>query len=133
MNSEIFFALAQSLGRPDLAGPLGLGLVATDLFALALGLKRPSSLFKKLDSNPRNFPPLHYLPGSRRRFFRLDEIEAWNARALTPLPPVAAVNGVVPAARPKRAGRPSKVEQREAERRGITVAELRSQVALGVR
>ncbi len=133
MNSEIFFALAQSLGRPDLAGPLSLGFVATDLFALALGLKRPSSLFKKLDSNPRSFPPLHYLPGSRRRFFRLDEIEAWNTRALMPLPPTAVSNGAVPAARPKRAGRPSKVEQREAERRGISVAELRSQVALGAR
>lgn len=133
MNSKIFFALAQSLGRPDLAGPLGLGFVATDLFALALGLKRPSSLFKKLDSNPQSFPRLHYLPGSRRRFFRLDEIEAWNARALTSLPPVVAANGVVSAARPKRVGRPSKVEQREAERRGITVAELRSQVAIGGR
>ena len=128
MNSDIFFALAQSLCRPDLAGPLVLGLVATDLFALAIGLKRASSLFKKLEQNPNDFPALHILPGTRRKYFKLSEVEAWHASALKPASlhvPVKCNPSSVPQ---KRLGRPTKVEQREAARRGISVAELRSHV-----
>lgn len=130
MNSEIFLALAQAIGRPDLIGPLALGRVATDLFAFALGLKRPSSLFKKLDSNPDDYPPLHEAKGTRRKYFKLAEIEVWHAGALMPamsrLSPSPGP-GSQGAAKPmKRAGRPRKSEQREAQKRGISVAQLRS-------
>lgn len=130
MNSDIFFALAQSMGRPDLAGPLSLGFVATDLFALALGLKRSSSLFKKLEQNPHDFPSLHFLPGTRRKYFKLAEIEVWNVSALQSAPIPVSTDKQLAGSRSKRLGRPTKVEQREAARRGVTVAELR-QVAVG--
>jgi len=131
MNSDIFFALAQSMGRPDLAGPLSLGFVATDLFALALGLKRASSLFKKLEQNPRDFPSLHFLPGTRRKYFKLAEIEVWNTSALQSAPTRFPVDRPVVANRSKRLGRPTKVEQREAARRGVSVAELRQVAVAG--
>lgn len=133
MNSDIFFALAQSMGRPDLAGPLSLGFVATDLFALALGLKRSSSLFKKLEQNPRDFPSLHFLPGTRRKYFKLAEIEVWNASALQSAPIPISADKPLAGNRSKRLGRPTKVEQREAARRGVTVSELRQVAVVGAR
>ena len=133
MNSDIFFALAQSMGRPDLAGPLSLGFVATGLFALALGLKRPSSLFKKLDQNPNDFPSLHFLPGTRRKYFKLAEIEVWNASALQSAPIPISAEKPLAGNRSKRLGRPTKVEQREAARRGVTVFELRHGAVAGAR
>jgi len=126
MNFEIFFALAQSMGRLDLAGPLVLGFVATDLFALALGLKRSSSLFKKLEQNPSAFPSLHLLPGTRRKYFKLAEIEVWNKSVLRPLSAEkSSIAGPIGGRSSKRVGRPTKLEQREARNRGISIAELR--------
>jgi len=125
MNADIFLALAQSLGRLDLAGPLSLGFVATDLFAFALGLKRPSSLFKKLEDSPQAFPPLYELPGSRRKYFKLVEIEAWYGTALQPISSSNGCPSGAVASRLIKAGRPSKLEKREATRRGMSVKEYR--------
>lgn len=119
MDKDIFLELAA--GRPDLLGPLALGFVATDLFAAVLGLKCPSSLFKKLARMPDAYPPLFPLVGSHRKYMRIADIEAWLVTALhEPTPhPSTSVSPV------KRLGRPTKAEQREAERRGTSVKVLR--------
>jgi hypothetical protein len=130
MNIDIFLALAKAMGRPDLIGPLALGWVATDLFAFALGLKRPSSLFKKLEERPELYPLLHRLEGSRRQYFLMAEIEVWHATASMPVAVRSVGDSGNTVRQPqkllKKAGRPPKHEQREALRRGISVKELRS-------
>jgi hypothetical protein len=120
MDKDIFRELAA--GRQDLLGPLALGLVATDLFAAALGLKCPSSLFKKLGRAPDAYPPLYPLVGSHRKYMRLSDIETWAVDALCQ----AGTSSEAFASPIKRLGRPTKAEVREAERRGVTVPELRA-------
>lgn len=120
MDKDIFRELAA--GRQDLLGPLALGLVATDLFAAALGLKCPSSLFKKLGRAPDAYPPLYPLVGSHRKYMRISDIEVWVANALC----LPSAYGEASESSVKRLGRPTKAEVREAERQGLSVSELRA-------
>lgn len=130
MNITAFIALANALGRPDFIGPLAIGRVATDLFAFALGLKCPSSLFKKLENAvPGQYPPLHESPDSRRKWFLLAEIESWHATSLRPVEKNwqgcsdLSTTGIQLVK--KRRGRPPIGERREAQRQGVSVTELR--------
>lgn len=136
MDIEIFLALAKELKRPDLIGPLAFGRVATDLFAYALGLKCPSSLFKKLEKNRDAYPPLHEpVDGSRRGYFLCKEIETWHTASLKVAGDgcvhVSPIKEAASSKNSRRRGRPGKSEQREAIRRGISVSELRRIAASG--
>lgn len=124
MNIEILKELAA--GRPDLLGPLALNHVPTDLLARALGLKRTSSLFKKISRNPDAYPRLYSVAGSHRKYFNLVEVEAWSAGVLQPVALSEVLcDGKAEEKPATRLGRPTKSEVREAERMGITVPELR--------
>lgn len=135
MNLSVFIALANALGRPDFIGPLAIGRVATDLFAFALGLKCPSSLFKKLENAlPGQYPQLHESPDSRRKWFLLAEIELWYASSLRPTEKngmgCSDLSVTDSQLLRKRRGRPRTGEKREALRLGISVTELRRNASI---
>lgn len=134
MYLEIFKELAH--GRPDLLGPLVYGWVASDLFAWSIGLECASSLSKKIAENPEAYPPRHEREGARRLFFRLDDLEPWAKTALKPLLLGSRTlklpgDGISSPSIRKKTGRPTKVEQKEARRQGLTVAELRQMTCQG--
>lgn len=134
MYLDIFKELAQ--GRPELLGPLVYGWVATDLFAWSIGLECPSSLSKKISENPDAYPVRHEREGARRMFFRIEDLESWSHSALKPVflgeqnHKLTEENTASLPTR-KKVGRPSKGEQKDAKRRGLTVADLRKLASSG--
>lgn len=133
MFLEIFKELAK--GRPDLLGPLVYGWVASDLFAWSIGLECASSLSKKIAENPDAYPTRYEREGGRRLFFRLEDLEVWSTTALKPLLVGGrnlklSVDASLSSGR-KKTGRPRIAEQKEAKRRGLSVAELRQLICQG--
>jgi len=127
MNVQILADAAKWMGRPDLLVPLAAGWVATELMSYMISMKRPSSIGKKAGSGLPGFPRAYTLKGSRRKFYKLEEVEAWAKVALMEeeafevvvKPPKAGCPNV-------RLGRPRSAEKVAASRLGISVPELRA-------
>lgn len=96
-----------------------------DVLSLILG-KSVAAILADRSRAPHRLPPACSPPGTRRPTWLLSDVLAWlaehrEAPVATPVrapakPPVA----------PRRSGRPTKIEQTEAKKLGISVHELRA-------
>ena len=85
--------------------------------------KSPGSIYNDLTRNPQSIPPRIVIPGSIRLLWLRDDVEAWLKSHRVQLD----ADEPDPSTRKKSLrGRPSKKEQVEATRLGISVTELRA-------
>lgn len=86
--------------------------------------KSTGSIYNDLTRNPKSLPPRIAIPGSIRLLWLRDDVEAWLKSHRVGLDDDPLESS---ASRKKTLrGRPSKKEQVEASRLGISVAELRA-------
>lgn len=96
-----------------------------DVLSLILG-KSVAAILADRSRAPHRLPPACSPPGTRRPTWLLSDVLAWLAEhreAPTSAPERAPAK---PPVAPRRSGRPTKVEQTEAKKLGISVRELRA-------
>lgn len=96
-----------------------------DVLSLILG-KSVAAILADRSRAPHRLPPACSPPGTRRPTWLLSDVLAWLAEHREA--PAAAPEraSAEPKVSPRRSGRPTKIEQAEAEKLGISVPELRA-------
>lgn len=87
---------------------LVIGLVPAEFLAAALGLGTVKSVHARLTRNPASLPPVTRIPGNRRIFFRLEDVDRWISSGNFDKSQLCEVDADVEAPRRGR-GRPRKI------------------------